>query len=213
MSESENHVVAQTRNEFGKGAARRLRAAGKIPAVIYGHGSDTRHVELPGHEIGLIVRKANALIDLDIDGDQELVLVKDVQKDPVRQVIEHIDLVIVRKGEKVEANVAIHLEGSSVSGTNVLLENAAVQLSVEATSIPEFIVVNVEGLEAGTLIHAGEINLPAGATLLSDPDLLLVHVVIPRAVVEPTAEELAEEAEASGEEADDSGASSEESSE
>jgi large subunit ribosomal protein L25 len=213
MSERENHIQSQTRTAFGKGAARRLRAAGKIPAVIYGHGSETRHVELPGHELSLIVRKANALIDLDVDGEQQLVLVKDVQKDPVRQVIEHVDLVVVRKGEKVEANVAIHLEGSSVSGTNVLLENAAVQLSVEATSIPEFIVVSVEGLEAGTLIHAGEIALPAGAELLSDPDLLLVHIVIPRAVVEPTAEEIAAEAEASGGSAADSSGSAEESAE
>lgn len=194
MSERENHIAAQTRNEFGKGAARRLRAAGKIPAVIYGHGSDTRHVELPGHELGLIVRKANALIDLDIDGEQQLVLVKDVQKDPVRQVIEHVDLVVVRKGEKVEANISIHVEGNAVSGTNVLLENASIQLLAEATSIPEFIVVNVEGLEAGTLIHAGDIALPAGSTLLSEPELLIVHVIIPRAVAEPTAEELAAEA-------------------
>lgn len=196
MSERENHVVASTRTEFGKGAARRLRAAGKIPAVIYGHGSETRHVELPGHEVGLIVRKANALLDLDVDGAQELVLVKDVQKDPVRQIIEHIDLVVVKKGEKVEANVAVHVEGTSFSGTNVLIENPSIHLSVEATHIPEFVIVNVEGAEAGTLIHAGEIELPKGATLLSDPELLLVHIVVPRAAAEPTAAEAAAEGEA-----------------
>lgn len=191
MSENENQVVATTRSEFGKGAARRLRAAGKIPAVIYGHKTETRHVELPGHELSLIVRKANALIELDIDGTKELVLVKDVQKDPVRQVIEHVDLVVVRKGEKVEADIAIHIEGTSFSGTNVLVEHPTVHLSVEATSIPEFIAVNVEGLEAGSMIHAGEITLPAGASLLSDPDLLLVHVVVPRKA-EPAAEAAAE---------------------
>lgn len=193
MTERKNHVVAQTRTEFGKGAARRLRASGKIPAVIYGHGTETRHVELPGHEVSLIVRKANALIDLDIDGAAEMVLVKDVQKDPVRQIIEHIDLVVVRKGEKVEANVAIHIEGTSFSGTNVLVEHPTIHLSVEATAIPEFVVVNVDGLEAGTLIHAGEVALPAGATLLGDPEALLVHIVVPRAAAEPTAEEAASE--------------------
>jgi large subunit ribosomal protein L25 len=195
MTERENHVVAATRTEFGKGAARRLRAAGKIPAVIYGHGLETRHVELPGHEVGLIVRKANALLDLDIEGKPELALVKDVQKDPVRQIIEHIDLVVVRKGEKVEANVAVHLEGTSFSGTNVLLEHPSLHLAVEATNIPEFVVVNVDGLEAGSMIHAGEIELPAGATLLGDPEALIVHVVIPRAAVEPTAAEAAAEGE------------------
>lgn len=187
MTERENHVVAETRTEFGKGAARRLRAAGKIPAVIYGHNTDTRHVELPGHEVGLIVRKANALIDLDLEGKQELVLVKDVQKDPVRQVIEHIDLVVVRKGEKVEAHVAIHVEGTSFSGTNVLVEHPSIHLSVEATHIPDFIAVNVDGLEAGTQIHAGQVALPAGATLLGDPDVLLVQIVVPRAAAEPVA--------------------------
>lgn len=196
MSENENKVVATTRSEFGKGAARRLRAAGKIPAVIYGHKTETRHVELPGHELSLIVRKANALIELDIDGTKELVLVKDVQKDPVRQVIEHVDLVVVRKGEKVEADIAIHIEGTSFSGTNVLVEHPTVHLSVEATSIPEFIAVNVEGLEAGSMIHAGEITLPAGASLLSDPDLLLVHVVVPRKAEH--AAEAAAEGEAAG---------------
>lgn len=200
MSERENHVVAATRTEFGKGAARRLRAAGKIPAVVYGHGADTRHLELPGHEISLIVRKANALIDIDIDGKPQLVLVKDVQKDPVRQIIEHIDLVVVRKGEKVEANVAVHVEGTSYSGTNVLLENATLHLSVEATHIPEFVTVNVEGAEAGTMIHAGEIELPKGATLLGDPEMMVVHVVIPRAAAEPTEAE-AEAAPAATEEA------------
>lgn len=198
MAEQQNNIVAVTRTEFGKGHARRLRAAGKVPAVVYGHGADTKHVELPGHEMALIVRKANALITLDIDGKNEMVLVKDVQKDPVRQVIEHIDLVIVRKGEKVEANVAIHIEGTSFSGTNVLVEHPTIHLSVEATRIPEFIAVNVDGLEAGTLIHAGEVPLPEGAELLGDPNALLVHIVVPRAAVESTeeAEEAAAEAEA-----------------
>lgn len=198
MAEQQNNIVAVTRTEFGKGHARRLRAAGKVPAVVYGHGADTKHVELPGHEMALIVRKANALINLDIDGKQEMVLVKDVQKDPVRQVIEHIDLVIVRKGEKVEANVAIHVEGTSFPGTNVLVEHPTIHLSAEATHIPEFVVVNVDGLEAGTLIHAGEVALPQGAELLGDPNALLVHIVLPRAAAEPTAE-AAEAGEASAE--------------
>ncbi len=181
MAERQNHVVAETRTQFGKGAARRARAAGKIPAVIYGHGTEPRHVELPGHEVSLIVRKANAIIDLDLDGKAELVLVKDVQKDPVRQIIEHIDLIIVKKGEKVEANVAVHVEGTPFSGTNVMVETPTVHISAEATHIPEFVVLNVEGAEAGTQFHASDLVLPQGVELLTDTGALIVHIVVPRA--------------------------------
>lgn len=196
MAKSQNQLVASNRDSFGKGAARRLRAAGKIPAVIYGHQTNPRHVELPGHELALIVRKANALIELDLGGEKELVLVKDVQKDPVRQIIEHVDLIVVRKGEKVEANVAIHVEGTPFSGTNVMLEHPSVQLSAEATHIPEFVVVNVDGLEAGTTIHASDLQMPEGSSLLSDPQLMILQIVVPRAAAEPTAEAAEGESEA-----------------
>src|SRR5476649_2942423 len=113
----DNKLVAESRTQFGKGAARRIRATGKIPAVIYGHGTEPQHVTLPGHEVSLILRKANAVFDLDINGKSQLALVKDVQKDPVRQIIEHLDLVIVRKGEKVTIDIPVHVEGETVPGT------------------------------------------------------------------------------------------------
>src|SRR6185312_12295549 len=116
---SANYLVTEARESFGKGAARKIRAAGKIPAVIYGHGTEPQHVTLPGHETALILRKSNQVLELDIEGTIQLALVKDVQKDPVRQVIEHIDLIVVRKGEKVTIDVPIHLEGESAPGTSV----------------------------------------------------------------------------------------------
>ncbi|HEY4153570.1 MAG TPA: 50S ribosomal protein L25, partial [Pseudolysinimonas sp.] len=108
-----NQLSAEPRDSFGKGAARKIRAAGKIPAVIYGHGTDPQHVTLPGHQVGLILRKANQVLDLDISGKSQLALVKDVQKDPVRQIIEHLDLIVVRKGEKVTVDVPVHVEGEA----------------------------------------------------------------------------------------------------
>jgi len=176
MAEISNHIAAESRESFGKGAARKLRAAGKIPAVIYGHGTEPRHVSLPGHQTGLLIRKANAIIELVVDGKQELTLVKDVQRDPVRQVIEHIDLVVVKKGEKVHVDVPIHVEGDAAPGTNVLQDSNTISIEVEATHIPERLTVSVEGLEVGAHITAGQIELPAGATLLSDPEMLVVGV-------------------------------------
>jgi large subunit ribosomal protein L25 len=176
---SENKMAASYRKEFGKGAARKLRAAGHIPAVIYGHGEDPTHVSLPGHETGLIVRKSNALIDLTIDGDEKLVLVKDIQRDPVRQIIEHLDLVVVRKGEKVTVDIAVHVEGESYSGTMVQIDNQTISLEAEATHIPEFVTVSVEGLEEGAQIHAGDIELPAGSLLLTDPETLILAITVP----------------------------------
>ena len=202
---SENKMAASYRKEFGKGAARKLRAAGHIPAVIYGHGEDPTHVSLPGHETTLLVRKANALIDLSIDGDDKLVLVKDVQRDPVRQVIEHLDLVVIRKGEKVTVDVAIHVEGEPFSGTMVQLESQTVSLEAEAINIPEFITVSVDGLEEGTQILAGALQMPEGSSLLTDPEALVLAITLPAKVEEePVAVEEGAEGEAaeSGEGAD-----------
>lgn len=191
----DNKVVAELRENFGKGYARRLRAAGRIPAVIYGHGTEPQHVSLPAHEVGLILRKANAILDLDVAGKHQLGLVKDVQKDPVRQLIEHIDLVIVKKGEKVHVEVPIHVSGESFSGTMVMLDLNTLRLEVEATHIPENVTVDVEGLEEGAQIHVRDIALPAGAVSLDDPDALVVNVVVPTAQAEPEPEEGAEAAE------------------
>jgi large subunit ribosomal protein L25 len=178
----DTRVSAETRTTFGKGAARRIRAAGKIPAVIYGHGTEPQHVTLPGHQVGLILRKANAVLELDIEGKEQLALVKDVQKDPVLQIIEHIDLIVVRKGEKVQVEVPIHLEGESYSGTIATQDASTILVEVEATNIPERIVVSIEGLEEGTLIHAKDIELPTGSALISDEDLVVVGITIPAAV-------------------------------
>ncbi len=193
MSEHDNQLVVELRTNFGKGYARRLRASGKIPAVIYGRGSEPQHVALPGHETMLIIRKANALLELTIEGKKQLALVKDVQKDPVRQIIEHIDLVLVIKGEKVQVEIPVHLEGDSFSGTNVEHETTVIKLEVEATNIPENVVVSVEGLTDGTRIYAKDVTLPAGAVLIDDPELLLVAINAEAAEEEaPAAEEAAE---------------------
>jgi large subunit ribosomal protein L25 len=197
-SMSDNKMAASYRKDFGKGAARKLRAAGHIPAVIYGHGEDPTHVSLPGHETTLLVRKANALIDLTIEGDDKLVLVKDVQRDPVRQVIEHLDLVIIRKGEKVTVDVSVHVEGEPYSGTMVQLESQTISLEADAINIPEFITVSVDGLEEGTQILAGALQMPAGSTLLTDPDALVVAITVPSKVEESVAGEDGAEGEAGG---------------
>ena len=178
---ADNNVVAELRESFGKGAARKLRATGRIPAVIYGHGTDPQHVSLPGHEIGLILRKANAILSLDVAGKKQLALVKDVQKDPVRQIIEHLDLVIVKKGEKVHVEVPIHVEGEPFSGTIAMQEVNTLRLEVEATHIPERVVVDVEGAEEGTQVHAKDVVLPEGASLIDDEELLIVNVIVPAA--------------------------------
>lgn len=176
---SEEKVVAEIRESFGKGYARRLRAAGRIPAVIYGHGTDPQHVSLPGHQVSLLLRRANALLDLDIAGKAELALVKDVQRDPVRQIIEHIDLLVVKKGEKITVDVPVHVEGESFSGTIVNHGASTISIEAEATHIPERITVNVDGLEDGTQILAKDVELPKGTTLLSDPEMLVVGITTP----------------------------------
>jgi large subunit ribosomal protein L25 len=194
-----NHLVTELRESFGKGAARKIRATGKIPAVIYGHGTAPQHVTLPGHEVSLILRKSNQVLELDIQGKTQLALVKDVQKDPVRQIIEHIDLVVVRKGEKVTVDVPVHLEGESAPGTSVNLDANTLSVEVEAIHIPENFVVNIEGIEEGAHVLAKHVLLPAGAVLVTDPETLVVGItgeVAQDLGEEPEVEEAAEEGEA-----------------
>ncbi len=194
-TEESNKVSAELRDSFGKGAARKIRAVGKIPAVIYGHGTDPVHVTLPGHQVSLLLRKANAVLDLDIEGNGQLALVKDVQKDPVSQVIEHLDLVIIRRGEKVVVEVPVHVEGEPFSGTIAVLDIPTIKLEAEATHIPERIVIDVTDAEEGTQYHAKDFALPAGATLAEDEDLLILNVVVPAAArAEDEETEAAEEA-------------------
>lgn len=169
-------ITAEAREHFGKGAARKLRAAGKIPAVLYGHGTDPVHVTLPGHEVSLIIRKANAVLDIDLAGKSQLALIKDVQKDPVRQIIEHVDLLLVRKGEKVQVEVPVHVEGESFPGTVAELNAQTLLLEVEATNIPTRVVIDIEGAVAGTQFLAGDLPLPEGAVLVSPAELLVIGV-------------------------------------
>ncbi len=171
-------ITAEQRTEFGKGAARRIRREDKIPAVVYGRGDVPLHVSLPGHETMMALKHggANALLDLQIAGDSQLALTKQVQVDPIRRVIEHVDFVAVKRGEKVTVDVPIHLVGTAVSETLVVTENSTVQVEAEATHIPEYIEVSIEGAEVGTQIHASELALPSGTTLLSDSEMLIVNV-------------------------------------
>lgn len=189
-------LTAEPRTEFGKGAARRLRRAKKVPAVLYGHGTEPVHVALPGHATMLALKQSNALLSLDLDGAATLALPKDVQRDALRGTIEHVDLLIVRRGEKVIVDIPIHLVGTSLSGTLVTSDATTLSIEVEATHIPQAIEVSIEGAEPGTQIHAGEIALPAGAVLAGDPEAMVVQVT--DSVAAALAAEAADEAEAGG---------------
>ena len=215
-TETDTKVHAEVRENFGKGFARRLRAAGKIPAVIYGHGTDPVHVALPGHQVSLLVRRANAVLELDVNGKEQLTLVKDVQKDPVHQIIEHIDLLVVKKGEKIQVDVPIVVVGEPAGDAIANLDATTVALEVEATHIPQHVELDDEGLEDGTHVTAADLTLPKGATLAADADLLIVAVAVPSAAA---AEEIeaadeaaaAEQAEEAGEAAEGAEAKQEES--
>ncbi|MGL5908894.1 MAG: 50S ribosomal protein L25/general stress protein Ctc [Phycicoccus sp.] len=173
---SVTRLVAEARTQFGKGAARRIRRDHKIPAVMYGHGSAPVHITLPGHDSMLALKNSNALLTIVLDGKEELALAKDVQRDPIKPVIEHVDLVIVRRGEKVTVDVPVHVEGDAAPETVVTTDNSTLQVEVEATAIPESLTVSVEGLTAGTQVLAGQVELPAGAVLVTDADALVVNV-------------------------------------
>ena len=198
----DNKLVAAVRDQFGKRDARQVRAAGKIPAVIYGHGTEPQHVALPGHEVSLILRKANAVLDLDIAGTSQLALVKDVQKDPVRQLIEHVDLIVVKKGEKVQVDVPVHVEGESAPGTIHVVDHNTLTVETEATHIPESFTVSIEGLEEGTQILAGQVELPKGTTLVTDAEALVVNITVPQLDTTSDAEGEADQAEGDAEAAD-----------
>ena len=171
-------ITAELRTEFGKGAARRIRREDKVPAVVYGHGNDPIHLTLPGHDTMMAIKHggANALLELDIDGTSQLALTKQVQVDPIRRVLEHVDFVAVRRGEKVTVDVPIVVVGEAVRDTLVVTENATIQVEAEATHIPESFEVDVTDAEAGTQFLAGALALPSGTTLLTDAETLLVNV-------------------------------------
>jgi large subunit ribosomal protein L25 len=191
----EVRIAAEPRTEFGKGAARRIRRDNKVPAVIYGHGTDPRHISLPGHELMLALKTANVLLTLDLDGTDELALPKDIQRDPIKGFLEHVDLVVVKRGEKVTVEIGVHLVGEAAPETFVTTEQQTLTVEAEATHIPTGVDVSIEGLTVGSQIHAKDISLPAGVTLVTAEDALVVNVT-----AATTAEEIeAELAEAEAE--------------
>jgi large subunit ribosomal protein L25 len=182
----EVRIAAEPRTEFGKGPARRERRAGRVPAVLYGHGADTRHVSLPGHDVLMALRTANVLIRLEgLPGGSELALPKAVQRDPIRGYVEHVDLITVRRGEKVTIDIPVTTTGDVTPGG--LLDQQLVQISVnaEATNIPPGIAVSVQDMQIGTAVHARDLELPDGVTLDEEPDVLVLHVI-----AAPTAEQI-----------------------
>jgi large subunit ribosomal protein L25 len=172
---SQNKIAAVSRTEFGKGAARRTRRAGLVPAVIYGHGTDPVHLSLPAHELSLALRVANAVLNISVDGGKsQLALAKQVQRHPIRPEIEHLDLVIVRKGEKVSVEVALVVVGDHPSDRMVLMDQQTITLEVEATNIPTEVEVDIAGLQIGDSVTAGDLKLPEGAAFAGElTDLIL----------------------------------------
>jgi large subunit ribosomal protein L25 len=174
----EVHIAAEPRTEFGKGPARRERRAGKVPAVLYGHGSDPRHLSLPGHDVLLALRTANVLIRVDgLPGGSQLALPKAVQRDPIQGTVEHVDLILVRQGEKVTVEIPINVIGEVAP--DGLLDQQLVQISLEAeaTNIPPGLDVSVEGMRIGDAVHASDLELPAGVSLAVEPEVLVLHVI------------------------------------
>jgi len=169
-------LIAELRTEFGKGAARRIRRAHKVPAVLYGHGTAPIHIALPGHETLLALRTANALLSIEVNGSSQLALPKQVQRDPLKHTIEHVDLVIVRRGEKVTVDVPVQLEGEAGPETLVVVDHNSIPIEAEATNIPQRILVSVEGLPPGTQILARDLQLPAGSTVDLEPETLIVNI-------------------------------------
>jgi large subunit ribosomal protein L25 len=182
----EVRIAAEPRTEFGKGAARRTRRAGRVPAVLYGHGTDTRHITLPGHDLMLALKTPNALIRVDgLSGGNQLTLPKAVQRDPIKGFIEHVDLILVRRGEKVTVEVPVHVTGEVSPGGLLDQQLVQVALEAEATHIPQSVGVDVTDMAIGAAVHAGDLQLPRGATLAVDSDALVLHVL-----AAPTAEQI-----------------------
>ncbi|HVK35266.1 MAG TPA: 50S ribosomal protein L25/general stress protein Ctc [Microlunatus sp.] len=189
-------LTAELRTEFGKGAARRIRRADKVPAVLYGHGTDPIHITLPGHETLLALRQANALLSIEVDGGSQLALPKQVQRDPIKHTIEHVDLLLVRRGEKVTVDIPVLIEGEAAADTLVDVVANTVSVEAEATHIPQQIAVSIEGLKAGTQILARDLQLPEGSTIQGDDEALIVNITNAPTAAEVEAELAEAEAEA-----------------
>jgi large subunit ribosomal protein L25 len=193
-----NKLTAAVRTETGKGASRRARRNGKVPAVLYGHGTDPQHLELDAHDFAAVLRHSgtNAVLSLDINGKEQLALTKALEVHPIRRNIQHVDLLVVRRGEKVTVEVNVVVEGEAAPDTLVTQDTNAIEIEADALSIPQQLTVSVEGADIGTQFTAGSITLPSGVALVSDPEMLVVNVV-----AAPTAEEL--EGEGAGEEVEE----------
>ena len=179
-------ITGTTRTEFGKGASRRDRRAGKVPAVIYGHGETPKHVALPLRELGAALKSSNVLLDVVIDGKTQLTLPKSVTRNPLTGILAHIDLVIVNRGERVKVEVPVHTVGKhDVDGILEHVHNT-IEVEAEATSIPQFLELDVEGMAAGTSKTAADVTLPAGVTLVADPSMTVVHLSEKSTAVEET---------------------------
>ena len=190
MATTTNRLSVEVRTRTGKGASRRARRDGKVPAVLYGHGSEPQHLTLNAHDFAAVLRNSgtNAVLSLTIDGNEQLALTKAIAVHPIRRTITHADLIVVRRGEKVTVEVPVALEGEAANGTLVTQDSTTIEIEAEALSIPESLTVSIEGAEEGTQITAGQIALPEGVTLISDPEMLVVNIV-----VAPTAEDLVAE--------------------
>lgn len=193
---STNKLIVELRTRTGKGASRQARREGKFPAVLYGHGAEPQHLELNARDFATVLRHSgtNAVLSLDINGTEQLALTKALAIHPIKRSITHADLIIVRRGEKVTVEVPVHLEGEAASGTLVTQDATTIEIEAEALSIPDGLTVSIEGAEEGTQIQASDVTLPAGVTLISDPEMLVVNIV-----AAPSAEEM--DAEGGGEEA------------
>jgi large subunit ribosomal protein L25 len=184
---AEVSIKGTSRTEFGKGASRRARVAGLVPAVIYGHGEKPVHITLPARELGVALKESNVLLNIDIDGKTELTLPKSVVRHPLKQILEHIDLVAVRRGEKVTVAVPVHTEGEHDRDGILEHVNHTIEVEVEATAIPSFFTLDLTGLAAGASLYAENVALPAGVVLISDPRTIVVHLSERSTVVEEVA--------------------------
>lgn len=179
-------IQVTLREDFGKGAARQARRAGQIPAVVYGHGGDPVHILMPAQETTLAVRNPNALLTLVHDGQEHLVLPKDIQRNALKQTVDHLDLLVVRRGEKVVVDVSVHVEGETAPSTVFNLEEATVPVLAEATHLPEYVTINIEGREAGDHVYGRDVQVPAGTTLELAEDYVIATIS------EPTVQDLGE---------------------
>ncbi|GAA2422140.1 50S ribosomal protein L25/general stress protein Ctc [Actinomadura vinacea] len=175
---SEVRIAAEPRTEFGKGAARRTRRAGKVPAVLYGHGTDPQHISLPGHDLMLALKTPNVLLRVEgVGAGSELALPKDVQRDPIKGFLEHVDLLLVKRGEKVGVSIPVQIEGDVVAGGRLVQPEVEIAVEAEATRIPESVTLDISALEIDSQVLARDLKLPTGTTLVADEELLIVQIV------------------------------------